>query len=189
MCWQGSHRNPIKNFHDFSMINNDTDSNCTTPSINAEYSNNSLLEDHACILQKLKLETTSSQKTSCWTHKCPIASFLAAGGFVILFHEIPWFFHDYSVFFSNSMIFPCMELLVIFQVFHDFQSLWEPCVEKNRDLSSTLSDPFFRSHFWHHCCTDGTQHGCCHIKSFKWTLTWSFRWCLILKARPQCSQT
>ena len=29
--------------------------------------------------------------------------------------------------FSNSMIFPCMELfLVIFQVFHDFQSLWEP---------------------------------------------------------------
>ena len=30
--------------------------------------------------------------------------------------------------FSNSMIFPCMELfLVIFQVFHDFQSLWEPC--------------------------------------------------------------
>ena len=30
--------------------------------------------------------------------------------------------------FSNSMIFPCMELfLVIFQVFRDFQSLWEPC--------------------------------------------------------------
>ena len=26
------------------------------------------------------------------------------------------------------MIFPCMELfLVIFQVSHDFQSLWEPC--------------------------------------------------------------
>ena len=26
------------------------------------------------------------------------------------------------------MIFPCMELfLVIFQVFHDFQVLWEPC--------------------------------------------------------------
>ena len=31
--------------------------------------------------------------------------------------------------FSNSMIFPCMELIfVIIQVFHDFQSLWEPCV-------------------------------------------------------------
>ena len=31
--------------------------------------------------------------------------------------------------FPNSMIFPCMELfLVIFQVFHDFQSLWEPCL-------------------------------------------------------------
>ena len=30
--------------------------------------------------------------------------------------------------FSNYMIFPCMEFfLVIFQVFHDFQSLWEPC--------------------------------------------------------------
>ena len=30
-------------------------------------------------------------------------------------------------FFSNSMIFPRTELLlVIFQVLHDFQSLWEP---------------------------------------------------------------
>ena len=29
--------------------------------------------------------------------------------------------------FSSSMIFPCMELfLLVFQVFHDFQSLWEP---------------------------------------------------------------
>ena len=40
-------------------------------------------------------------------------------------------FHDFSMIiqvFSNSMIFPCMELfLVIFQLFHDFQSLWEPC--------------------------------------------------------------
>ena len=40
-------------------------------------------------------------------------------------------FHDFSMIiqvFSNSMIFPCMELfLVIFQVFLDFQSLWEPC--------------------------------------------------------------
>ena len=31
--------------------------------------------------------------------------------------------------FSNSMTFPSMELsLVIFQVFHDFQSLWEPWI-------------------------------------------------------------
>ena len=41
-------------------------------------------------------------------------------------------FHDFSRIFqllSNSMIFPCMEFLfVIFQVFHDFQSLWEPCM-------------------------------------------------------------
>ena len=40
-------------------------------------------------------------------------------------------FHDFSMSFQlllNSMIFPCMEFLfVIFQVFHDFQSLWEPC--------------------------------------------------------------
>ena len=40
-------------------------------------------------------------------------------------------FPDFSIIiqvFSNSMIFPCMELfLVIFQVFHNFQSLWEPC--------------------------------------------------------------
>ena len=30
----------------------------------------------------------------------------------------------------NFMIFPCMDLiLVIFQVFHGFQSLWEPCTK------------------------------------------------------------
>ena len=51
------------------------------------------------------------------------ASFLAIGGFVILYHKIPWFFHDYSGF-SNSMIFPCMELfLVIFQGFPWFPEL------------------------------------------------------------------
>ena len=38
---------------------------------------------------------------------CLTASFLATGGFVILFYKI-LFFHDYSSFFSNSMIFPCM---------------------------------------------------------------------------------
>ena len=60
---------------------------------------------------------------------CLTASFLATGGFVKLFNKFHDFFHDYSVVvFLNSMIFPCMELfLVIFQVFHDFQSLWEPC--------------------------------------------------------------
>ena len=54
-------------------------------------------------------------------------SFLATGGFFKLFKK----FHDFSMLiqvFSNSMIFPCMELFfVIFQVFHDFQSLWESC--------------------------------------------------------------
>ena len=30
--------------------------------------------------------------------------------------------------FLNSMIFPCMEpFFEIFQVFHEFMSLWEPC--------------------------------------------------------------
>ena len=53
--------------------------------------------DHACILKQLKLETTSSQKTSCRTRKCLTASFLATCGFVELFHKIP-FVHNYSVF-------------------------------------------------------------------------------------------
>ena len=53
---------------------------------------------------------------------------------------------------TNYMIFPCMELfLVIFQVFHDFQSLWEPCyayvVRGARGLNVGLSlhqDSFFK---------------------------------------------
>ena len=45
-------------------------------------------------------ETTSSQKISCRTHKGLTASFLATGGFVKLFHKIPWFFYDYSGFFK-----------------------------------------------------------------------------------------
>ena len=59
---------------------------------------------------------------------CLTASFLANGGFLKLFHKIPWFFPWLFRVFSNSMIFPCMELFfLIFQVFHDFQSLWEHC--------------------------------------------------------------
>ena len=52
--------------------------------------------------------------------------FLATGGLAYYFSK----FHDFPMIihvFSNSMIFPCMELfLVIFQVVHYFQSLWEP---------------------------------------------------------------
>ena len=59
-----------------------------------------MLVDHACIMKLLKLKTTSSRKTSCQTHKCLTASFLATGGFVILFHKIPSFLHDYSSFFK-----------------------------------------------------------------------------------------
>ena len=50
------------------------------------------------------------------------------------------------------MIFPCMELyLAIFQVFHDFQSLWEPwglyehSIVANRKLASTNKPVTFRS--------------------------------------------
>ena len=65
---------------------------------------------------------------------CLTARFLATGDFIKLFHKIPWFLHDYSGF-SNSMIFPCMELYsVIFQVFHGFQSLWEPWNKNPKQL-------------------------------------------------------
>ena len=41
------------------------------------------------------------------------------------------------------MIFPCMELFfLIFQVFHDFQSLWEPCLEWTAALSTRGTDQF-----------------------------------------------
>ena len=76
------------------------------------------------------MKTTSSQKTSCRTH----VRQLFFWQLVVLSYYFTKF-HDFSMinqFFSNSMIFPCMELfLVIFQVFHDFQSLWEPCKDYN----------------------------------------------------------
>ena len=59
---------------------------------------------------------------------CLTASFLATVVSSNYFTK----FHDFSMIiqvFSNSMIFPCMALfLVIFQVFHHFQNLWEPCL-------------------------------------------------------------
>ena len=73
-------------------------------------------------IEIIKLETTSSQKTSCQTQMCMCVclttSFLPIGGFVKSFHKIPWFFHEYSVF-SNSMIFPCMEFFSWFLGFPD----------------------------------------------------------------------
>ena len=98
-----------------------------------------MLVDHACILKELKLETTSSQKTSCRTHKPQVARKLAVRHtsvrqlvfWLLMLSSNYTKFHDFSMIiqlFSNSTIFPCMELfLVIFQVFHDFQSLWESC--------------------------------------------------------------
>ena len=83
--------------------------------------------DHACILKLLKLETTSSQKTSCRTRECRTASFLATGGFVRLFHEIPWFSMNIQIFFKFHDFFMHGTFLVIFQFFIDFQSVWEPC--------------------------------------------------------------
>ena len=67
---------------------------------------------------------------------CLTASFLATGGQLVFWLPVVvsnYFtkFHDFSMIvqgFSNSMIFPCMEhFCEIFQVFHDFKSLWEPC--------------------------------------------------------------
>ena len=58
--------------------------------------------------------------------KCPTASFLATGGFVILFHKIPWFFHDYSGFFKFHDFSMHGTVFSDFPDFHDFQSLWEP---------------------------------------------------------------
>ena len=88
---------------------------------------------HACRVymdfEIFKIETTSSQKTSCHTHKVCVsdssvfkicvsvtASFLATGGFVKLFHKIPCFSMIIQ-FFWNSMIFPCMELFCDFPGF------------------------------------------------------------------------
>ena len=62
--------------------------------------------------------TTSSQKTC---HRTLVVS----SKYFTKFHD---FFMIIQVF-SESMIFPCKELfLVIFQVSHDFQNLWEPCL-------------------------------------------------------------
>ena len=58
---------------------------------------------------------------------CLTVSFLATGGFVNLFHKIPWFSMIIQAF-SNPMIFPCMDFFfMIFQIFFDFPSLWEHC--------------------------------------------------------------
>ena len=66
-------------------------------------------QQHACRpcmhFEIIKTWNTSSQKTSCRTHKCPTATFLATGGLIKLFHKIPWFFHDYSVFFQIPWFF------------------------------------------------------------------------------------
>ena len=65
-----------------------------------------MLVDHACILKELKLETTSSQKASCLTHKtlCQTTSFLATGGLTELLKKS----HDFSM------------IVRVFFKFHDF---------------------------------------------------------------------
>ena len=64
---------------------------------------------------------------------CLTASFLATGGFVKLFHKIPWFLHDYSglYFLKVPCFFPCMELF-----FRDFP--WFP----------ELVGPLLKGHIW-----------------------------------------
>ena len=78
-------------------------------SINEEFSNNSMLVDHACILKLLKLETTSSQKLAVEHTSVRQLVFwllVVASNYFIKFHD----FSMIIKIFSNSMIFPCMEL-------------------------------------------------------------------------------
>ena len=58
---------------------------------------------HACILKWLKKFKPPVARKLAVRHTnfaCLTATFLATGGFVKLFHKIPWFFHDYSGFFK-----------------------------------------------------------------------------------------
>ena len=100
---QGSHRISKTQFHDISMINN-VISNARPPT-----------SPFSSIFTMLSL--TSVQQLVFWL--LVVSS--------IYFTK----FLDFSMiiqFFSNSMIFSMHgTFLVIFQVFHDFQSLWEPC--------------------------------------------------------------
>ena len=83
------------------------------------------LNKHACrqcmhfeIIKNLKPPVARKLPVRHTKCVCLTASFLATGGFIKLFHKIPWFFHDYSgFFFTNSMIFPCMELFSWFSRF------------------------------------------------------------------------
>ena len=80
---------------------------------------------------------------------CLTASFLA----MVVSSNYFTKFHDFSMIiqaFSNSMIFPCMELFfLVFQVFHDFQSLWEPC---NKVHSCKIVSEIICYHFFLHGC-------------------------------------
>ena len=73
-------------------------------------------QQHACrprILKLLKLETTSSQKTSCLTH------FLTPRGFVELFHKIPWFCPLLFRFFKIPWFFHAWNLFLWFSRFSE----------------------------------------------------------------------
>ena len=107
--FQGSHRNSKTQFHDFSMIFHDQQCN---------FHDYLICNFHDYLMHILQppLLAASVRQLVFWLP-------------VVLSYYVTKF-HDFSMTiqgFSNSMIFPCMELfLVIFQVFHDFQSLWEP---------------------------------------------------------------
>ena len=62
--------------------------------------------------------------------KPPVARKLAVGHTSVccVISKLPWFFHDYSGFFKFHDFSMHGTFLVIFQVFHDFQSLWEPFI-------------------------------------------------------------
>ena len=102
----------------------------------------------------IKLETSSSQKTSCQTLFRQLVFWLL----VVLSYYFTKF-NDFSMIIqvlSNSRIFSMHgTFLVIFQVFQDFQSMWEPC------LSSLL---LIVNHNWA-MTWDFQQYGMCDQKA------------------------
>ena len=96
--------------------------------------------------QNLKPSVARKQTVKHTHFVCLTASFLATGGFVKLFHKIPWFFHDYSGFIKFHDFSMHGTVLVIFQVFHDFQSLWEPW-RNNCQMGKKIIMIFHSNHF------------------------------------------
>ena len=95
------------------------------------------LNKHACrpcmYFEIIKTWNHQWSKNSCPTTNfvCLTASFLATCGFIKLFHKIPLFSMIIQLFFKFHDFSMHGTFFVFFQVFHDFQSLWEPCAKSD----------------------------------------------------------